>query len=243
VIVTDDTEAGNAASMILSEFPWARWVEGPQRGPAANRNHGAGHARGEWLAFTDDDCLPSSGWIAAFAEIGSDSKTPLLEGKTKACGNRTRVDMECPVNLTGGYLWSCNFAIRRDLFESIGGFDECFPYPAMEDVDLRVRLRDQGIVAEFVPSAEVDHPWRPRKGKRHERQVAKSIAYFISKHPNEARSFTVAAQGIGLARYAVRQLPEKMRDAGARGLVRDVGITLYSFLHLAYKLHSTLKSD
>lgn len=58
VIVTDDGSDLTAEQMILERYLWARWVAGPRIGPAANRNNGVQYARGEWLAFTDDDCLP-----------------------------------------------------------------------------------------------------------------------------------------------------------------------------------------
>jgi glycosyltransferase involved in cell wall biosynthesis len=67
VIVTDDGSVTTAEVLVRERFPWARWTAGPRRGPAANRNHGASVARGDCLAFTDDDCLPSPGWLAAFA--------------------------------------------------------------------------------------------------------------------------------------------------------------------------------
>src|SRR5438552_17841427 len=67
VIVSDDGSRSTAEKLIAGTYPWARWVTGPRRGPAANRNHGAKHARGEWLAFVDDDCLPDKGWLEAIA--------------------------------------------------------------------------------------------------------------------------------------------------------------------------------
>src|SRR5688500_16117871 len=63
VIVTDDGSITTAEAMIREKFSWARWTQGPRKGPAANRNHGASLAQGEWIAFTDDDCLPSSRWL------------------------------------------------------------------------------------------------------------------------------------------------------------------------------------
>src|SRR5207247_5933459 len=81
VIVTDDGGGTTAERMIAERYPWAKWVAGPRRGPAANRNHGGRLARGNWLAFTDDDCLPSPQWLAAFADvIGSGSS--IYEGQT-----------------------------------------------------------------------------------------------------------------------------------------------------------------
>ena len=72
-----------------------------------------------------------------------------------------------PVNLNGGYLWSCNFLIERRVFFQIGGFDENFKFPHLEDVDFLDRLRKAGYLPVFSPQAFVDHP--PRKlatGKR-----------------------------------------------------------------------------
>ncbi|MBC8011498.1 MAG: glycosyltransferase family 2 protein, partial [Burkholderiales bacterium] len=66
VIVTDDSASGKAPPLIRRDFPWARWVPGPRGGPAMNRNHGAEHATGAWLAFVDDDCLPAPGWLSGY---------------------------------------------------------------------------------------------------------------------------------------------------------------------------------
>jgi glycosyltransferase involved in cell wall biosynthesis len=58
VIVSDDGYESTAQEMIQQNYPWVKWVAGFRKGPAANRNNGAKYATGEWLAFTDDDCLP-----------------------------------------------------------------------------------------------------------------------------------------------------------------------------------------
>ena len=57
VIVTDDGSRSTAQQMVQENYPWVLWIAGPCRGPAANRNNGAEAAQGQWLAFTDDDCL------------------------------------------------------------------------------------------------------------------------------------------------------------------------------------------
>src|SRR5260370_5877800 len=67
VIVTDDGTLTTAEALIREGFPWAKWFEGPHRGPAANRNYGASQAKGDWLLFIDDDCIPGTGWLEAYA--------------------------------------------------------------------------------------------------------------------------------------------------------------------------------
>ena len=163
VIVADDSAHAAARELLFDRYPWARWTGGPRRGPAANRNAGARVARGEWLAFTDDDCLPEFGWLESFANAFQPSASALdvLEGRTTCIAGLDSPRHTAPVNLDGGKLWSCNFAIRRAHLEQVGGFDERYPYPHMEDADLQARLLKSGFMIRFVAGAEVDHPPRP----------------------------------------------------------------------------------
>lgn len=163
VIVSDDSAHHAARELIFDRYPWVRWSAGPCRGPAANRNAGASAARGEWLAFTDDDCVPDSGWLAAFVGRfnGDERALDVLEGRTTCKAGLDSPRQTAPVNLTGGKLWSCNFAIRRAHLESVGGFDERYPYAHMEDADLQSRLLKAGFMIRFVADAAVDHPPRP----------------------------------------------------------------------------------
>jgi glycosyltransferase involved in cell wall biosynthesis len=163
VIVTDDSAHAAARDLLFESYPWARWTAGPRRGPAANRNAGSRLACGEWLAFTDDDCLPEFGWLESFAAVFNPSADALdvLEGRTTCLAGLDSPRHTAPVNLDGGKLWSCNFAIRRAHLEQVGGFDERYPYPHMEDADLQARLLKSGFMIRFVPGADVDHPPRP----------------------------------------------------------------------------------
>jgi len=160
VIVTDDGFQTTAEDMIKQCYPWAKWVAGSHQGPAANRNNGARYAQAEWLAFTDDDCLPSASWLLSFAKAIT-SDIYVYEGKT-TCDAGIHSPLEhAPINLSGGYLWSCNMMIRANFFQNIGGFDENFPYSHMEDVDLRERIKLNGCLIKFVDNAVIDHP--PKK--------------------------------------------------------------------------------
>ena len=178
VIVTDDGSRFTAQQLVSDNYPWVRWTEGPRRGPAANRNHGAKLAKGQWLAFTDDDCLPSPGWLEAFAQSAKPGTegASIYEGRTTCEAGITSPLYEAPVNLEGGNLWSCNFMISRSVFEEIGGFDENFVMPAMEDIDFRERLEKAHKQIQFVSAAAIDHP--PRKkpsgtnlGKKYEANI------------------------------------------------------------------------
>ncbi len=160
VIVTDDSPTGEAKAFIEKEFPEVKWVQGPCRGPASNRNNGAAKSTGDWLVFLDDDCLPEKGILTAYHEEIANGTAKVLEGKITPDGLRTSPLEYAPVNSTGGHLWSCNFAIEKQLYNALGGFDEAFKYPHLEDNDLNDRLKAKGVQAVFVPEAEVKHPWR-----------------------------------------------------------------------------------
>jgi len=78
--------------------------------------------------------------------------------------------VHAPVNERGGYWWSCNLALRHTAFAALGGFNERFRVPHMEDTDLRERAFAAKLPWRFAPDAVVDHParrdpwgtgWRP----------------------------------------------------------------------------------
>ncbi|MDB5243615.1 MAG: glycosyl transferase family 2 [Spirosoma sp.] len=162
VIVTDDGHYSTAEELIRIEFPWVYWVQGPKKGPAANRNNGAKAAQGEWLVFTDDDCLPKSSWLEAYWQmINQERSIKAMEGKISPdFWNELAKDMsECPVNVNGGCFWSANICLQKNLFYNLGGFDEQFLIAAQEDQDLYLRVKAYTTV-EFVANAEIVHPVR-----------------------------------------------------------------------------------
>jgi GT2 family glycosyltransferase len=186
VIVTDDGSEITAEQMISEQYGWAKWIAGPSSGPAANRNHGARFAKGEWLAFSDDDCIPDPQWLEAYANaILSEPTCYVFEGRVYTDRPRKSLAEVSPIFETGGYLPSGNFVCRKDIFESLGGFDERFPYPAMEDVEFRLRLKRAGYSFSFIREASVCHPWRPKGGWKKLKQHQQSTLIYLSIHPEE----------------------------------------------------------
>lgn len=184
VIVTDDGSKSDAQDMLRRDYPWVRWVPGPRKGPAANRNNGAKHALGDWVIFVDDDCLPDPGLLSGYAAAMLQYRDMnVLEGRTYTDRPRRSLAEVCPVNETGGYLWSCNFAIWKPLFDKLTGFDERFPYACMEDVDFRTRLTLLGERFAFVPASSVCHGWRPCYTVRELIRYKESLDVFLSLHP------------------------------------------------------------
>ncbi|WDF54464.1 glycosyltransferase family 2 protein [Mucilaginibacter sp. KACC 22063] len=183
VIVTDDSPDELAKPLLQEKYPWARWVAGPRRGPAANRNNGVKEASGQWIIFLDDDCLPQKDWLKTYIEaIQTYGDTEnVLEGYTDADRPKQRFDEEAPINKDGNKLWSCNFAIKKSLFIVLGGFDETFPYAAMEDIDFQQRVLAKTSV-KFLSDAKVIHPWRRIKPFRNLKKHFKSHQHFAKKY-------------------------------------------------------------
>jgi GT2 family glycosyltransferase len=154
IIVTDDSSDSSTKELVEKEFPYVRWIPGPRRGPAANRNHGARAATGNWLAFIDDDCEPQPGWLEA---ISAHCWADVVEGQTICPSNRDDPFEEQVENLNGDNFWSCNLAMRRSAFFELGGFDEDFLDAAGEDMELAWRIRRSDLRTVFTPAAQVIH--------------------------------------------------------------------------------------
>jgi GT2 family glycosyltransferase len=161
VVVTDDAHAQPAEDLIKTKYPTVRWVQGPARGPAANRNCGAKASRGEWVAFIDDDCVASTDWIKSLLQVIETGTLDVIEGKTVIPEKIDNPFYHGVENLEGGSYWSCNLAFQRERFFSIGGFDEDFSYAVAEDMELAHRFTKSKFRAKFCPEALVYHPMRP----------------------------------------------------------------------------------
>lgn len=161
VFVSDDAKDNSFQKNIKLDFPFVSIFSGPGKGPASNRNYAVNRMECDWLIFLDDDCLPQQGYLNAFLKLIVRGNVQLLEGKTIPDRPKNRFDETAPVNERGGKLWSCNFAIKKELFLQVGGFDPNYPTNTMEDIDFKERALAL-TPAVFIPEALVIHPWRQR---------------------------------------------------------------------------------
>src|SRR5262245_58451428 len=84
VVVVDDGSRAPPEAIVASFRPWLDLVllSRPHAGPGAARNAGVSRARGEYLAFTDDDCLPDPNWLTALGDRLAGSPGALVGGRT-----------------------------------------------------------------------------------------------------------------------------------------------------------------
>ena len=129
-------------------------------GPGAARNRGAAVARGEFLAFTEDDCAPDPEWLArAAARLEAEPGLDAVEGATVTPDRR-------PVRAgrSGELLHlPTNLFVRRELFLRLGGYCEEYFDPQSgayfrEDSDFGFTLEQAGARITLEPGAIVTHP-------------------------------------------------------------------------------------
>ncbi|GAB4218321.1 MAG: glycosyltransferase family 2 protein [Synechococcales cyanobacterium] len=228
IIVSDDGSSTLANDLIANKFPGVLWLKGPRNGAASNRNNGAMQAKGDWLLFVDDDCIPDLNWAKAYYEaIEQYPEINVFEGRTYPDRPRQSLAEEAPVNETGGHLWSCNFAIKREFFLRVGKFEERLRYD-VEDTEFQYRLKNifQASI-QFIPSASVCHPWRISKGWVRYEKMIESRVLFYSMYPDKLRSITVYKYlKIVLGKIIFTTIPGLFKYQ-MRGFWPDVNHTLF----------------
>jgi glycosyltransferase involved in cell wall biosynthesis len=130
-------------------------------GLSAARNSGWQSARGEIVAFTDDDCLADPGWLAAVARTFADHPEALgVVGKTVTVPERvTPLTHQVVVAGPNTIYHGCNMAYRKAALAAVGGFDEAAHYA--EDSQLAAAVLTRGPIV-FSPDVVIVHPPRPR---------------------------------------------------------------------------------
>ena len=134
----------------------------PNRGPARARNAGVELARGEVLAFTDDDCVVTPSWLRRLTSPILDDEADVVQGRTEPRPDQQDLDRgpwtrSQRITSASGLYETCNIAYRRRLVRDVGGFDEGFPVAAGEDVDLALRVIATGARFAFRHDAVVHH--------------------------------------------------------------------------------------
>ncbi|HEX6116159.1 MAG TPA: glycosyltransferase family 2 protein [Solirubrobacterales bacterium] len=145
----------------------ARFLD--HRGPpgaAAQRNAGWRATRAPLVAFIDDDCRPTAGWLAAVLAAAGDEAT-IVQGRIETDPGERHLlyGLARGHEITGPSprYEAGNIAYPRALLERVGGFDESYSgYAWGEDTDLGVRAVAAGAELAYADDALVWHAVIPR---------------------------------------------------------------------------------
>ncbi len=154
----DGTEEMVAAMAAASPVP-IRYFRAAFNRPGPSRQLGAEQARGSVLAFTDDDCRATPGWIAAgAAAVGRG--LALVQGQTQPDPDHPRHRLEKTVSVPGPSLFfeTCNIFYDAAVFRAVGGFPAEFRnLRSGEDTSLGWEMRAAGHATGFASEALVYH--------------------------------------------------------------------------------------
>jgi cellulose synthase/poly-beta-1,6-N-acetylglucosamine synthase-like glycosyltransferase len=165
IVVVDNGSSDNSAG--IARHLGARVVERPGLTVGACRNAGAADSRGDVLAFVDADNEIAAGWLhaclGAFQEQGVGAAGFPYEAPADPTWVQRMYDAlrDKPAH-RGDVDWLAagNLAVRRAVFERIGGFDERLE--ACEDVQLCQSVRSAGYRVVSEPGMESVHHGDPQ---------------------------------------------------------------------------------
>jgi len=168
VIVVDDASTDDSAEIGRRKGAFVFSLP-HQSGPAAARNFGAQHARGEILLFLDSDVVVKPDTVERVVEdfkrnpdvaavFGSYDDDPAEQDFFSQYKNLQHHFVHQQSNTEAVTFWAGCGAVRREDFHQVGGFDqERYCQPAIEDIELGLRLKKMGYCIILDKALQVKH--------------------------------------------------------------------------------------
>jgi glycosyltransferase involved in cell wall biosynthesis len=166
VVVVDDASSDETPSVLTAERDRGELdltaIRHPEPGgPGGARNRGWLEAKAPIVAFIDDDCVATPGWLEAGLAACRENPGAFVQGRTEAMPEELDqlglFSYTIRVEKLGPHFETCNILYPREILESQGGFDsEAFPVVG-EDSDFAWRAIEAGARPAFAPDALVHH--------------------------------------------------------------------------------------
>lgn len=249
LIVVDDCSTDDTAG-VVEDSGFARLVRAGRRsGSFAARNLGAAVARGEYLAFTDADCVPAPDWLeqalAAFDDPGLElvaggigmplgrvpSTAALID--SARCLDQERYARE-------GFGATANLVVRRELFDRLGGFNGSIVSGG--DTEFGYRAIAAGASLRYAAQARIEH--EPRASARGLARKAFRLGYGAAQHrfhadgPLRERPLYWVHPGSWLPKGGIPGM-HRIAAAGYR-VSRVRRVRMHVLNYLCFRLPSTL---
>lgn len=171
IIVVDNGSTDESATVVENEFPHVRLLRNQQNaGFAKANNQGLEVAFGRYVFFLNPDteirngcCEAMLRYMETHSEVGMAGTRILFPDnrqqssvETRYPGQRhTRGEFD---SLPGTIAWllGASLIVRSEVVKDLGGFDEDY-FLYGEDIDLGLKIRQQGWELGFIPDAEIIH--------------------------------------------------------------------------------------
>jgi len=203
LVIVDQSENNNTRNLVEEYIRYdsrVKYIHCPGKGLGRGRNVGIKETKGSIVAATDDDCVVAQDWvekIASFFDTHPDTAVifgDVIPGKPSPSGvlcpwynsaNRKYVGVFSMMDIVG---LGANMAIRREVFERVGDFDENIgpgtPIGIGEDIDFVYRTLAMGYTIRDTNTVKVQHyGWRDfQEAMRLIRVYRQGSGAFFIKH-------------------------------------------------------------
>jgi GT2 family glycosyltransferase len=248
-LVIDNAPSTAATRGVVDGFPGVRYVLEPTRGLNVARNRALQEARGDIVAFTDDDAVPEPEWLAGLLRNFQTARTACVTGLTLPASLDTpaqelfeqhctfsrgfkrrlfdgQVDNPLAVGPVGA---GANMAVHRDVLLQLGGFDERLdggqPTKSGGDHEMFTRILRAGLRIVYEPAALSWHSHRRTMEEVRETVYGYGVGVYAmwTGLLIEQRELGVVKLAWSWFRYSQFRalLPISHRSPEARTLVRD----------------------
>ena len=172
VLVVDGGSTDGTIQMLNNDFPDVRFIIEKSKGRSGARNIGWKKAKGQIVAYTDDDCVVDENWLKILVSgfdskrIGAVGGPLLLINQSKLIRNRFKGTPMGDFDLgdkkfLATELITANLAVRCEVFKK-NRFDEILIYD-LEDIEFCRSLIATGYTLLYVPEARVYHNINPKR--------------------------------------------------------------------------------
>lgn len=177
IIVVDNSRFNTLEAVVAPFFPIVRYVKESRQGISYARNKGIKEAKGDIIAFVDDDAFVDENWIKTIEETLSNTSYIACGGKVKPIFDRELPswikkydlvgkcngifvshdlgDLKKEYDRSGALAFTTNFAFKKECFIKYGGFNTFLTIS--EDTDIAERLLSEGEKIFYCPDMVVFH--------------------------------------------------------------------------------------
>lgn len=225
IIIVDNGSKGDPESEIQTGSKIELFTLTENRGFAGGCNFASRKSNGEYLLFLNNDTLVTENAIPQLISILQESeKAAAAVPQVRFHHDRNLIDKGIGIYDNLGFGWhpnhltasndsdiprgvcetpwgsGCVFLIKKELFRSIGEFDQDF-FMYTEDLDLSIRLRKENYNIKYNPDSVVYHKYS--RGVKDDLDLDRTPYQAFHEQRNRAKLLTKHYPARILARYSI----------------------------------------